>query len=285
MNEIPDLVLEGYIFSLIPVDQLNELRMVCKKWYFIIESMVFNTLVISRENELPVNQRWFQTDQPVDCKHTIIGFEDVGLILKKKLFRKFQKVYFFNTYLLDTYYHLKILSIFERNERLLTDISSLNFLDNLKELNLGGVHLWKDCELVLPNLKFFKFHTILNRTLTLKAVRLERMSAYNPWNHLEIVYPDSIIHFEKHFYDGRANAFSNVETLSFEFFDVSCLKTKSDYTKGLKQFEKLKKLKELHIHHLDPSQWPSYSMDFSRHFDFLIDLKIINLIFRFISWD
>lgn len=239
-------VLESHIFSLIPIGQLNECRMVCKKWLLIIDSMFLDTLVITSGNYLPVAERWFHTGRPVNCQNAIIGFKNFELESRKKLFQKFRKVFIYDSH---PFYHWVFVKYRAFGRNSLLDIFLLNYFQELRELHFGEMPLVGKCELVLPNLRFFKYFYITGR-LTLKAARLERISTYcmRSRDAPKFTYPGSILHLEATHYDleGGKNLY-NLEILSLKFKHISL----EGFLNLKKKFKKLKEVHVYHVYHLE----------------------------------
>ena len=98
MDQIPVEVL-NVIFDFLPVSQLTDCLRVCKKWLLTIDCLMNFDCLVVYQDVLPINQRFFHTNQRVGTQHCI----NVDIFLresefKKRIYRKFKRVYIYDHY-------------------------------------------------------------------------------------------------------------------------------------------------------------------------------------------
>ena len=195
MDEIPVEILE-MIFERLPIGQLDECRRVSKKWKFTIDCrMTFDCLVVHREFS-PINQTFFHTNKKVSLRFCLPFDDFVEEKLKKGIYRRFRRVWFYDYYFDLTSGDTKRLHcMIFYGPALGTTLSYLNQLNQLEELHLSPICRTEECTLFLPNLKTFKCYGIVYAPITLDAPQLVNLNIEDP-SMIKLVHPETIEKFQ-----------------------------------------------------------------------------------------
>ena len=222
MDKLPNEMLLNIFQNVDQVDQLLNCKIVCKKWYSIIDQMIrLNSLVISRINghKLLTSEEWFDPNESIqflydyrykveDQHSKIIRFN-----MNQPLFSRLKKLFIYDRYIW---------------------IDSINCLKHLEVLCLKHSTLRSetDISLNLPNLRVFSCVSKSQHKLILNCPNLEKLDYYKE----SIIHPESIKELHACFNRNFMLDLVNCEYLYLEFVDF--------YSNILL---KLKKLKELHL--------------------------------------
>ena len=249
MDQIPIEVLK-IIFEFLPASQLNDCMRVCKKWKLTIDCLVELDCLVVYQGALPVNQRFFHTNQQVDLQHCIHvdNFLGESREFKKGIYRKFKRLYvydYFENFRLASDHYPKLGSCW-----MFSEFFKLNLLNQLEELHLWMVTLEEDCRLVLPRLKTFKKLSIFNHTLTLDTPQLTTLSVFN-FEHLRLMHPQTIQILQ---FTGRTLFTDNEHECLFTLCGLKCLLLQNFQKFFIEQkpriiafFRSLRDLKEIHV--------------------------------------
>lgn len=196
MDQSPVELLE-MIFDRLSIDQIDQCRMVCKKWQFIIDCLMnFDCLVIYK-NFLPVNQTFFPTNQRVSLRYLINSdqlFTDRSKF-KKVIFSKFKRIYLYSGLKavrftnLSAFYSAILPGL--PSCKMAFDMTMLNYLSQLEELHFGWFKIEGSCRLSLPNLKTFKICQPIGGEITLDTPRLTDIS-FMIYIGINLLHPETI---------------------------------------------------------------------------------------------
>ena len=188
MDRIPIEVLK-IIFEFLSVSQLKGCMRVCKKWKLTVDALMDFDCLVVYQDALPINQRFFHTNQMVSLQHCIHVDNFFGESeFKQSIYRKFKRLYLYDHF--ETFRYARIERPNLRSCWHFSETSKLNWLNQLEELHLWMVALDEDCRLVLPSLKTFKTLSIFGHTLTLDAPQLTNLSVFD-FQHLRLVHPQT----------------------------------------------------------------------------------------------
>lgn len=251
MDRVPVEVLE-IILGFVPFDQLKNCVVVCKKWKFTVGCLrKFDCLVVYHDT-LPVNQRFFHTNQLVSLQHCIkqeAFFRPSEM--KRSIYRRFRRLYIYDHF--NNFEHEMIPS---PRRRLLcwmfSEPHKLNWLNHLEELHLWMVNLQKKQKLILPNLKTFKVLAVFKHTLTLDAPQLTNLSVFD-FENLLLLHPQTIqkLEFKGELLFAGFNLESLVTLSDLKHLLITHLHGGSidDQTKIDEIIKFLCNLKEIHVHY------------------------------------
>lgn len=221
MGKLNTLPIELYpiIFKQINVLEIMQLRLVCKRFKYVIDEILkIKDLVIIKFGSYIDNKRWFYLNQRQE-----------NLLFSKDLF--IDSIYF-NKILkkLTNLNYLNTLKLFEINGDFLYDAEKLFpiLFKNLKKFNnLELLSIYSICrsnknqirfKLNHPNLKIISIdHLEDNIKLKIDCLNLKIVNFYGFFNSLEIMKKDTIKHLEfqpyYNFYDQKINLvqFKNLE--------------------------------------------------------------------------
>ena len=157
MDRIPIEVLV-LIFDRIPIDQLDECRLVCKRWHFTVENLMpFDCLVVYKECP-PNNERFFHTNRRVSLRHCVNTVDPSKFKNHRSVYSKFKRIYH-----LDYLCHLPEFS---------------SAWQRLEEVHLGSIRLPGNYQLTLSNLKVFQVCQVFDGILKLDTPQLSQLKVY-----------------------------------------------------------------------------------------------------------
>ena len=198
MERIPVEVLE-MIFDRVPVGQLDNCRLVCKLWQWIIDRLAFDCLVVYLDCP-PVNQTLFPRNRRLSlryCVHMHYLVKELKKKRKKSIYLKFKKMYFYDH--VKAFCFQKRCSLGDWQEIYLRNVQMVtNQLSQLEELHLCDVtDRERNSKLFLPNLKIFKIILRVNgiaplfHGLTLDAPQLKHLRI-RYYGKFRLVHPETV---------------------------------------------------------------------------------------------
>lgn len=222
MDELPNEILLKIFRSSLPVDQILLCKQVCKRWYWVVDTMIrLRSLVIVDDYDFPILSRWFEKKEFVyDYRYRISSRR-----LEMVEFRSNQPMFA----------NLRRLFISNRT----VAINTINLLDQLEVLEIKNSK-YKCGKLVhinLPNLLVLCLDDIRGtlEDLLIEAPKLEKLGC-NVSFRFKVKHPKSI-----KVYHGQFN-----HQLIYEFVNLEHLYC-NRYNYSEETLPKLKNLKTLHF--------------------------------------
>lgn len=210
---LPDEILLN-IFNKLSINQIVVSKLVCKRWYFVLNKLRIRNLVISIHANLP-NHKYWLTYNFVNCTHLIrdafeksdrnevnklISLESINNKLNQRLFDNLRSLYVYNIY------HKNLFTSYLNK---FTHLERLEFIySRLKNEAVSN------CTLNLDNLKILHISDAINDVFVLNTPRLSNIKLNI--SNLEKVtfnYPDQVRLFETLRYNDVIKIFSNLEYL------------------------------------------------------------------------
>jgi len=215
-----DLPVELYyeIFTQhLPIRDLFNCRLVCKRWYAIISTIKLRNLVIAEdEYKFTLNRKWFGTDESrkmneIDTLHTILcpnlsSSIQIESQLKSYLFSGIKQLFIHSNYL-----------SFKSSD--LGDC--LNHFTKLETLEILNLELQSESRLCLPNLKVLNI-SVRGDLFVLDTPKLEtvKIQFLNCIDNIKFIYPQQIRHAEFQEKRKLLRKFSNLEYLYCKRFEA-----------------------------------------------------------------
>ena len=226
MDKLPNEMLMKIFQNVDQVDQLLNCKIVCKKWYSIIDQRIrLNSLVVSEINDYKIlSDKWFDPNESIqflyDYRYKVEGRRSkiIRFNMKQPLLSRLKKLF-----------------IYWRN----IWANSINCLKHLEVLGLNCTNLISETEILLnlPNLRVFGCEANdHDHKLVFNCPKLKKVYCYYKPANLSFIHPESIK--ELHTYYN--------ENFMFDLVDCEYLYiTLCRFDENI--LLKLKKLKELHI--------------------------------------
>ena len=203
MDELP-VELQCLILKSLPLSDLITCSKVCELWQSIVESFKITSFVISGNDRLPINKKWFFTQERVDYSYSFLNCKLDQINLREKTLSKIKSIYIYSV---DSY--LKTFDIG----------LCLNSFEQLEKLQVYYLELETQSQLTLPNLRIFSASNIKGSLLILNTPELEclKILTSSGLRNVELVYPLKIKWLETYALDEVIFKFKNLEHLFCKF--------------------------------------------------------------------
>lgn len=211
------------IFKSLPIKQILICKKVCKQWRAVIEQYVKldKLVIVSLEERVIENRRYFNTNQPVDCLHLIsrVNFKLINAQSTKSIFTNLKQLYISNKNIC-----LEFLNNFQNLQHLEINLNYLSAKDKSNDLNLPKLRILSLCYVKLPS------------RLIISTPKLEKLRFYASYRSAELKFnhPESVKLVECSVFKDYLKSFVNLEYL---YCDQ--LKDAGDFLAG---FSKLKQI-------------------------------------------
>ena len=196
MSEMPDLVLLK-IFGFFGISQRFRLRLVCKRWRFLVDqvkqrNLCFYGFNFPRENDLSPNRELeVQSDEMVWTE------KEVNFNFETTFFRKLERLFLCHI------------------ERPVNWIFQINQLECLKELTIAGIFLEsiETLKLELKNLEVLSLRESYFYSLELNTPHLSTLVLWKTRRKVKVLFPEKVTFLECEDFIIDLKPFVNLETL------------------------------------------------------------------------
>lgn len=161
------------IFKYFDIQELMQMKLICKRFKHLIEGLKFKELIVKEENFI---NYWYHNNQPVRLKNTISHFNIIKLFSNPKFRETFQNLKSLKA-LLPVNFDLELFNLFPLEH---LEFDSFIYLNRKKVLRL-------------PNLKTCKILAL--SYVEMDTIRLESLYCAN-LSLLKIMHPQSIKYLE-----------------------------------------------------------------------------------------